>query len=325
MGPLKLELRDLEILRALLRVRYLTSRQINNAFFSAPRAGRRRIQRLSELDLIRPHAKGMAEVLRYTAWRLTSRGLDAVSHAFPDEPVPDGLVDRVSTGSLHNALHREALADLYLQLTVPPLPKGSDDELGAHRRWVAEMRARASSITWQPDGDVVLSVDGHGQPTQVVPDAVVRSRGRRVFVEMDRSTKDLGRIRDCLTRYATVLHQADLAGDSVSVLFVVRSVARRENIKQLVDILPVVAHCQDEAAAWLRREFFSLTPDAGAPTNELTVEAAARQAYSYMRNLHLVLIKNGMKASLDQADAALMKDGEERLMALYRSLKAIQR
>ena len=34
-----LEVRDLEILRALVRVRYLTSRQIMNTFFSCPRVG----------------------------------------------------------------------------------------------------------------------------------------------------------------------------------------------------------------------------------------------------------------------------------------------
>ena len=47
-----LELRDQEILRALLRVRYLTTRQLGGAFFSCPRVARRRIHRLSEYDLI---------------------------------------------------------------------------------------------------------------------------------------------------------------------------------------------------------------------------------------------------------------------------------
>ncbi len=64
-SPARLEMRDLEILRALLRVRYLTTRQINGAFFSCPRVGRRRIHRLSDYDLIRPHAKGLPPVLRY--------------------------------------------------------------------------------------------------------------------------------------------------------------------------------------------------------------------------------------------------------------------
>jgi hypothetical protein len=85
-----LELRDVEILRALLRVRYLTTRQIKAAFFSCPRVGRRRVHRLSEYDLIRPHTKGLPEVLRYTAWRLTGRGLEVVAAAFPDGAVGGG-------------------------------------------------------------------------------------------------------------------------------------------------------------------------------------------------------------------------------------------
>src|SRR5262249_8455482 len=157
--------------------RYLTTRSINNTFFSCPRVGRRRIHRLSEYDLIRPHTKGQPPEYKYTAWRSTSRGLDAVAHAFPDEPIPDGLIDRVSTGSLHHAAPREALADLYLPLPVPDPRSLPERDLTAHRRWVADMRARAGSITWQPDGDVVLSVSPFGERTDVVPDAVVRSPG----------------------------------------------------------------------------------------------------------------------------------------------------
>src|SRR5262249_38700098 len=171
----KLELRDLEILRALLRVRYLTTRQINGAFFSCPRVGRRRIHRLSELDLIRQHAKGLSELLRYTAWRLTARGLDAVAEAFPDEPVPDGIIDRVATGSVRNAQHPEPIADLYVGLTVPNRRSLAENDRGAHRRWAAEIRTRADSITWQADGDVVLSVSSLGRRFDVVPDAVARS------------------------------------------------------------------------------------------------------------------------------------------------------
>src|SRR5262249_41093757 len=220
----RLELRDLEILRTLLRVRYLTTRSINSTFFSCPRVGRRRIHRLSEYDLIRPHTKGLPPELKYTAWRLTSRGLDAVAHEFPDEPIPDGLIDRVSTGSLHHALHREALADLSLALVVPDRAQLPEHDLKAHRRWVADMRRRANAITWSPDGDVVMSVSILGHRTDVIPDAVVRATagGRRVFVELDRSTKDLGRIRECLERYARALRHTDLGGDNVTVLFVVR-------------------------------------------------------------------------------------------------------
>jgi len=230
-------MRDLEILRALLRVRYLTTRQINGAFFSCPRVGRRRSHRLSDYDLIRPHAKGLPAVLRYTAWRLTSRGLDEVASAFPDEPIPEGLVDRVTAGSLHHALHREALADLYLHLVVPDRAKLSERDLGAHRRWAAEMRNRAGRITWEPDGDVVITISWLGKRADIVPDAVIRSAKlrRRIFVELDRSTKDLRRIRQCLERYARAFRSLDLEGDVPSLLFVVRSAARQANVEALRD------------------------------------------------------------------------------------------
>ena len=55
-----LELRDLEILRALVRVRYLTTRQLHGPFFGHLRVLRRRMQALSERGLIRRHERGWA-------------------------------------------------------------------------------------------------------------------------------------------------------------------------------------------------------------------------------------------------------------------------
>ena len=320
----KLELRDLEILRAVLRVRYLTTRQINGAFFSCPRVGRRRIHRLSEYDLIRPHTKGTDQVLKYTAWRLTARGLDAVAHEFPDEQSPDGLVDRVATGSLKHALHREALADLYLGFAIPSCDNLSERDLAAHRRWVAEMRARADSITWQPDGDVVLSVSPLGERMDVVPDAVLRSpdKKRRVFVELDRSNKDLGRTRHCLVRYDAVFEHADLGGDAPSLLFVVRSAARKENIGNLPNRLPLVVLQDVEAVEWLREEILG-TPRRSS-TEKATLHAAALHAYDWMTRLHGVLEANGLHHALYQAEPALMAEGYERLSALRRTLTALE-
>ena len=316
------ELRDLEILRALLRVRYLTTRQITWAFFTCPRVGRRRVHRLSEYDLIRPHAKGLPEALRYTAWRLTARGLDAVAHEFPDEPVPDGLIDRVATGSLHHALHREALAELYLGLAIPPRTELADSDLAAHRRWVGEMRARAGSITWQPDGDVVLSVSQLGQRVDVVPDAVVRSRAQwRVFIELDRSTKDLGRIREGLERYQSVLRHHDFGGDAPCVLFVVRSAARKANIQKLTAGLPLVVVEHSQAVAWLREQLLAILP-AASTTDRTPMHTAAHRAYSWMVKLDRVLRMNGMHAALSEAEPDLMKQGVERMTALYHRLKA---
>jgi hypothetical protein len=321
-GPTKLELRDVEMLRALLRVRYLTSRQLNAAFFSCPRVGRRRIHRLSEYDLIREHAKGLPEALGYRVWRLTARGLDAVAHAFPDEPIPDCVLDRVATGRLHHVFHREALAELYLRLTVPELTDMSERDLAAHRRWVTALRRRASSISWQPDGDVVLAVDSLGQRTEVVPDAVVRSPvlKRRVFIELDRSTKNLGRIRDCLHRYVTVLGQVELAGDARTVLFVVRSAARRRNIERLTELLPLVVLEEADASYWLREHL--LAPDTRPRTNADSMPTAARRAYSWITKLEAVLQARGMHALLWEAEPALMQEGHERLVALHRLLTA---
>jgi hypothetical protein len=322
----KLELRDEEILRALLRVRYLTTRQLSGAFFSCPRVARRRIHRLSEYDLIRPHMKGLPEVLRYSAWRLTPRGLDAVTHAFPDEPIPDGLIDRVVAGSLHHHQHREALADLYLGLVVPPRAQLSETDRAGHRRWAAEMRGRADAVTWEPDGDVVLTANDLGQRVDVVPDAVVRApRGkRRIFVELDRSTKDLGRIRGGLSRYAMILEQANLGGDAPSVLFVVRSEKRKENIQGLACGLPLLVLRDVEAVEWLREELLAIPPAPRQPKDERTVELAARRVYTWATKLDRVLRASGVQQTLEQAEPVLMKEGYEQLRELYRVLKAAE-
>jgi Replication-relaxation len=325
-AQVKLEPRDHEILRALLRVRYLTTRQIGGAFFSCPRVARRRIHRLSEYDLIRPHTKGMPDALRYTAWRLTRRGLDALAHAFPDEPVPDGLIDRVASGSLHHALHREALADLYLGLVVPDRAGFANGDLSGHRRWVAEMRRRADALTWQPDGDVVLSVWDLGKRVDVMPDAVVRSpqQGRRIFIELDRSTKDLGRIQEGLARYNAVLSRTDLDGDVPHILFVVRSDKRKENIQGLSRHRSLVALRDVEAVEWLREELLAIPPAPSKPKDEGTVDEAARRVYSWARRLDRVLRASGVQQIFEQAEPALMHEGHEQLQALYRALKAVQ-
>ncbi len=325
-----LELRDLEILRALLRVRYLTTRQINAFFFSCPRIGRRRIQRLSELDLIRPHTKGMPEALHYSAWRLTSRGVDEVARAFPDEPVRDGLVDRVASGSLHHALHREALAELYLHLVVPQLASTAERDLGAHRRWGAELRRRASAISWQPDGDVVLTTSFLGQRVDVVPDAVVRAVGtsRRVFVELDRSTKDLGRIRDCLERYVRVLGDADDSGASASVLFVVRSYGRRAGIQAMArdfGALHLVVHCEKDGVEWLRKELLSIAPEPQPASRDDKLRAVTIHAYNWMHRLQKLMRTNGMRQTLVSEHPDLMKDGDEKLQALLQLLLALEK
>ncbi len=53
-----LQRRDLEILRTLARLRYMTTKEIVTGFFATPTVGRRRIRRLSGLDLIASHREG---------------------------------------------------------------------------------------------------------------------------------------------------------------------------------------------------------------------------------------------------------------------------
>jgi len=240
-GALGLELRDLEILRALLRLRYLPTRQIVGAFFACPRDGRRRLQILSGRDLIRPHTKGMEKQSGYTTWRLTGAGLDAVLAEFPDEPVGDGFLERAAEGKLFALYHREAIADLYLRLVAREPPRRSDHVSGrtACRRWTSEVRQRASHITWQGDGEVCLAYEYLGKKHALWPDATIAcARDKmRIFIELDRSTKSLKRVEQTFKRYGEYLrgpYKQQFTDDlDPLVLFVVRSDARRANLKKL--------------------------------------------------------------------------------------------
>jgi hypothetical protein len=234
-----LEIRDLEILRALLRCHYIPTRQINAAFFSCERDGRRRIQKLSDRDLVRPHRRGLPLKLGYSAWRLTARGVDAVAAAFPEEPIADGLLDRLTDGSLREVFHREALSELYLRLVAPSPPESGGDKIEACRAWSQCVRRRASRIIWRGDGDVVMRYQVFEKQYQIVPDATIESASEklRIFIEMDRSTKALSRIEESIKRYGKYFEgvYGQVFKDDLApvVLFVVRSKARAENIKAL--------------------------------------------------------------------------------------------
>jgi hypothetical protein len=92
-----------------------------NILSSAIHASTRRLRRLAGLDLIAMHRKGVPGRLPYYAWRLTTRGFDVVAEAFPEEPYPDGLAERLADGSLHILDHRGALTPLYLGLSSRPV------------------------------------------------------------------------------------------------------------------------------------------------------------------------------------------------------------
>jgi hypothetical protein len=187
-----LEPRDLEILRALLRLRYLTTRQINATFFVTERIGRRRLQKLAEEGYIRMHWNGLPKTAPTGAWRLMSKGLQAIADGLRDEWIPEHLIDRVAEGSLLSLEEREPTSQIYLDLVVPDPPLFPDGpKIMQCRRWAHEIRRRAGAITWRPKHDVVLRYDFLGQQRHLVPDATITSPGRklRMFLILDRPSK----------------------------------------------------------------------------------------------------------------------------------------
>ncbi len=149
-----------------------------------------------------------------------------------------------------------------------------------------------------------------------------------IFVELDRSTKDLGRIRQGLDRYARALRTLDLGGDSASLLFVVRSAARKANLEALGltlgGQLDLVVLREPDAVAWLREEALAIPPAAPGRPREESFSTVARRAYVWMMQLDGVMRANGMHDTLDGAEPALMEEGRDRLHALYRSLKTLE-
>jgi hypothetical protein len=329
-----LELRDREILRTLLRVRFLTTREINGAFFACPRVGRRRLHKLSERDYVKPHSKGLPARCPYSAWRLTTKGLDAVGRIFPDDPVPDGLLERLGEQSLYNLEHREAIARIYLSLIVGTEEAVKDETPhAATRKRIARIQGRAGQLVWRPDGDVELGYTVLGKNYEVIPDATVSSPGRkaRVFIELDRSTKSLARIRENLKCYRAYLGgvyaQEFTDGLSPHVLYVVGSDARGKGILGLARDALVGERVQlrvlrpPDAIAWLDSALLGgpepvpRQADAGSRYAELLElsKHTYRWAVMFLRTLndrvHLT--------DLQKTERALLEQGDQRLLALY--------
>jgi len=263
----RLEQRDLEILRTLARLRYVPSKFLGTAFFAADRRARRRLQRLAERDLIRSHTRKLAASVEYYAYRLSARGVALVREAFPEEPLPDGLDEKLAAGRLTNLEHREALARLYLGVLCEGLGHAASDDDVEHVARVKgrtrAQRARAEQLYWQPDGDVALRYSALGVVKQVVPDATICSRHRtvRVFVELDRSSHNLARVADSLERYRDFIGGGHYAaayrdGRTPAILFITRSAARRTGLlataaRVLGQSVACVAVTDDEAPRWL--------------------------------------------------------------------------
>ena len=257
---------------------------------------------------------------------------EELASAFPSERIPDGFVDRVSTGSLAQVLHREALADLYLRLVVPSREGLDEKDLAAHRRWAAENRTRANQLGWRPDGDVVLRCDWLAQKIEIYPDAVVHSaesRPRaRVFVELDRSTKDLARIRQNLKQYGRYFERTHFGDEAVTLLYVVRSEGRKASLVALAKQLlerprEITVLREDEAVRWLQDRLLTVAATAAAatppppPSREERLRIAAKNSYSWIAKLESWLFQNGMRETLQRERPEFWQTGRTRLLHLH--------
>lgn len=263
-----LQARDLEILRTLYRLEFVTTRELAYYFFSAPRPARRRLKFLSDRGYITPHARRLAPGINYTAWRLHSKGVAALCEACPDENVPPDFDQGLLQRSLYNLHHRTSLTELYLGLLTHGGPEPSHGGAVGASRIVRYMRARADAFTWHPDGATLLTCRVPKPRTldfeqaRIVPDATLvgGSAKVRVFVELDRSTKRLKSIEATFALYARFLR--DAYGTQFSdgrlpfLLYVVRSEERRNNLRELAQrALPSGVEHQvllyEDALAWL--------------------------------------------------------------------------
>lgn len=334
MGRRTLEVRDAEVLRTIGRLRYVTMPELVGRFFPSDDVARRRLRYLRDRGLIRTHVKGVPSKLRYEAWRLTARGIDDLLASSPEEPLPDGLADRLAEGSLVNIDHREALNRVYLEIIAHHVPPSAAEraEVVAHAR---RIRACAEQIWWQADGDVTLRLQVIGRDPhrpgrlvrdeQIIPDATLCSRvgNQRIFLEVDRSSRTLTRIATTIERYRHYLqdyysrHYQD--GRTPVVLFVVRSAGRRAGIdRQLKKTLGTGSHQALEHAAavtWLREQLVSAPADASAAKDDNGEDTIAT-----MRALYLSL--HAFRAQLKQTGQDLPADTKDLLWRVRRQIKA---
>jgi hypothetical protein len=320
--------RDLEILRTLCRLRHVTGRELRAAFFGSDDPGRKRLKMLSARMVIAPHARGLPPGTNYSAWRLTVRGLDLVSRQWPWEPAPDGLVERAAKGSLYNLHHREAINAIYLDYL-----RGSSAVAEASASQDA-LTERANSILWSPDGDCILRYEHGGRSIELIPDAVVVARHRRVrvFVEVDRSSKTLARIRENVERYVDYLrvrYTADFPDQRIPhVLYVVRSMSRATHLSSLFKQVFATRFrwqvlLQGKTTPWLEAKLLGqATTEAavsGIPPQD-GVRDTAERTLRWTNDLLGRLTRRGLLEDLDREDPAFFDDGKRTLLRLHREL-----
>jgi hypothetical protein len=342
MAQSEIQPRDIELLRTLARLRYVTSREINRTFFSHDRPARRRLEKLSARDYIAPHSKGLAPRCSYSAWRLTARGLSVVERHYPLEPVPDGLVERLMEASLQDLEHREALSRVYLELIGGDAPTGGDESNLEMRLHIATLAQRASQLVWQPDGDVELRYAFEGRTHVLVPDATVISPGSdvRVFVELDRSNKTLTRIAQNVEQYKVyfrdVYATAFADGRKPILVYVLQSESRRRGVSRVLG--RVLDPGQESGAllvgqttAWLERRLG--LPEGNAPAVQSHVRtgmtptgpagdlvSAAGAVLEWTNALLVTLKARGLLELIRKDDTGFLSTGKQKLMRLNAAL-----
>ncbi len=211
---MRMQARDLEMLRTLARLQLATTRELVNAFFSTPKVGQRRVRNLEVLELIVRHTKGATDP-SYFAWRLTKCGVAAVMREFPEEALDacfDVRVAGLSLGDIRT-WERETLNRLYLELvgegrchlvTAEKAPGWNQ-----LRRWIAGVRRRANAFAWHPYGSTVFEWrDPLGREFRVAPDATIVTANARFFLELiSGQATPPAKIAEKLRRYARLLQQ----------------------------------------------------------------------------------------------------------------------
>lgn len=253
----RLTVRDVEILRTLLRLQVATTAQLQRAFFTQARLARRRLQVLRERGYIAVHGRGARGPYAEhggTWWRLTADGVQMVACTYPSEPMPDNAVHRAARASLRNFEHREAIGDLYFGLITD------------RHKEPAEIAARASALMWHGEYDVALSYEAVDAAElverQVIPDATIATAACRYFIEIDRSTESRARCERAVVAYDRHVVQGRYAaqfpdGRPPHVVYVTRSRARAESLQRMLSRqqlqLEVTALPLPAAVTWLRQ------------------------------------------------------------------------
>ena len=286
--------RDEEILRTLMRVQLARTMCLQWVFFPSIGVARKRLHILRGYGLITTHSKGLPGNLAVTGgqyWRLTSRGLDVVLGAYPNEYEPDNLIARTKRASLRYFEHRDEVVETYLRLLYT-----SDQNID-------EIRTRADGIHWRGEYEVELGSAELGvSQACVIPDATLQTQERRLFLEIDRSTESHARCKRTITRYANSIrfgHYRKRFPDDlpVSVVYITKSERRAQGLQKLMDgvyDLPYtgLAMTTRRASSWL----LEMTTGVASSVGLDPLEAELRDARSL-----LVKVYNGFRLLAQEA------------------------